>query len=481
MRKRSLLFLIMIAALLSSCGADELPPREPTSENFSFEFFRDGYYEAILPTWQDALEKDQEALHMVVEDGQLISINRYQTLPEIFAGQFLTYIEDDPNAYLVQQGELNGRPFFEFTIRDDNQTMRLQTVLDYCQGQTYALVVGGRDTVQNSDLFEQVLTSTSCRDDFQVPALKTGKIGLMVNSAEDDFWTGYYPALRIAKENGVQVLHSYIQWGEVEKKAGERIWEWQDALMGYRFHEGFEVSLVVNVIHTALRGSMPEDLRDKAFDDPEFIQRFTDFILDVLERYPVQYLSIGNEVNDYFVYHRDEIAAYKTFFLTVQGAIKERYPQVMVGMTFAYHDAETTNSIDIIQELDLGDFLPITLYLYSPGFQFDRDPTELEAYLDRILDLAGEKPAALVELGWNTSESLSGTQQDQEIFVRETFRLLALHRDQIEFISWFALHDSKLENSAEAALTFLPEDSDCDPGRRIYGNLRGLFELSGFA
>ncbi len=459
MRTRSLLFLILIAAFFSSCGADELPPQEPTSENFSFEFFRDGYYEAILPTWQDALEKDPEALHLVVEDGQLIGINRYQNLPEIFADQFLTYIEEDPNAFLVQQGELNGRPFFEFTTRDNNQTMRLQTVLDYCQGQTYALVVGGRDTVQNSDLFEQVLTSTSCRDDFQVPALKTGKIGLMVNYAEDDFWKGYYPALRIAKENGVQVLHSYMQWGEVEKTAGDRIWEWQDALMGYRFHEGFEVSLAVNVIHTALRGSMPDDLRDKAFDDPEFIQRFTDFIFDVLERYPVQYLSIGNEVNDYFVYHRDEIAAYKTFFLTVQGAIKERYPQVMVGMTFAYHDAETTNSIDIIQELDLGDFLPITLYLYSPGFQFDRDPTELEAYLDRILNLAGEKPIALVELGWNTAESLSGTQQDQEIFVRETFRLLALHRDQIEFISWFALHDSKLENSAGAALTFLPDDS----------------------
>ena len=83
----------------------------------------------------------------------------------------------------------------------------------------------------------------------------------------------------MAKENGVQVLHTYIRWGEVEKSAGERTWEWQDALMGYRFHEGFEVSLVVNVIHTALRGSMPGDLRDQAFDDPEFIQRFTDLLI----------------------------------------------------------------------------------------------------------------------------------------------------------------------------------------------------------
>lgn len=451
--------LILITAVISSCGGTATTTPQPTEESYSFEFFRDGYYGAVVPTWEEALDRDPDALFMVVRDGQFITINRYQNLPEIFAVQFLAYIEEQDNAFLVRQGELGGRPFFEFTTREDNQTMRLQAVLDYCQGQTYALVVGGRDTVENADLFEQVLTSTSCQDEFQVPKLEIGKIGMMVNPAEDDFWEGYYPALRLAKESGVQVLHSYILWGQVEQEPGEMIWEWQDALMGYRFHEGFEVSLVVNVIHTALRGSMPEDLKDKAFDDPEFIQRFTDFILEALKRYPVQYLSIGNEVNDYFVSHRDEIPAYKTFFLAVQSAIKEEYPDLKIGMTFAYHDAETTNSIDIIQELDLGDFLPLTLYLYNPGFKFDRDPAELEIYLDRILALAGEKPVAFAEIGWNTSESLSGSQEDQEKFVREAFRLLTLHRDQIEFISWFDLHDSKLENSYDSALTFIPKDS----------------------
>ncbi len=459
MRARSVFALFLMAVLISSCQGAEAAVPEPTRENFSFEFFRDGYYQVVLPNWDDAPEKDPDALLTVVKNGQFISINRYQNLPEIFAEQFLAYIEEDSSAYLVQQGELDGRPFFEFTTRDNEQTMRLQAVLDYCQGQTYALVTGGRDTVQNSDLFEQVLTSTSCQDEFQVPDLDTGKIGLMVNPAKDDHWEGFYPALRMAKENGVQVLHTYIWWGEVEQSPGEYIWEWQDALMGYRFQEGFEVSLAVNVIHTALRGSMPGDLRDRTFDDPEFIQRFTDFILRTLERYPVQYLSIGNEVNDYFVNHRDEIPAYKTFFLSVEEAIKKEYPDLKVGMTFAYHDAETLNAVDIIRELDLGDFLPITLYIYSPGFVFDRDPAELEAYLERILDLAGEKPVALVELGWNTAESLSGTQEDQEAFVREAFRLLSLHRDQIEFISWFDLHDSKLDNSYNSALTFLPNDS----------------------
>jgi hypothetical protein len=132
----------------------------------------------------------------------------------------------------------------------------------------------------------------------------------------------------------------------------------------------------------------------------------------------------------------------------------------MVAMTFAYHDAESQGALDIIQQLNLGDYLPVTLYLYYQGFQFTRDPAELELYITRILDLAGDKPIAFAEIGWSTAESLSGTQVDQAEFLSEAFRLLAEHREQIEFLSWFSLHDSKLENSLDAAFTFLTDRPD---------------------
>lgn len=460
MKKRTILFFLLVSLLMSACGAEQESAPAPTATKSSFKFFQDGYYQVIVPDWEDTGVLDADSIFTVHQEGQFIMVNRYQNLPEIFVEQFLAYIEDDQNAYLVQEKQLAGKPFFEFTTRENNQTMRLQAVLDYCQGQTYALITGGRDTVENADLFQQVLSSTNCADPLLVPELNTGKIGLMVNPALDDFWEGYYPALRLAKANGVQVLHSYLLWGQVEDSPGARSWDWNDALMGYRFHEGFEVSLAVNLIHTGVRGPIPEDLHNREFDDPEFIQRFTDFILDVLERYPVSYLSIGNEVNDYFVKHQDEIPAYETFFLAVYDVIKVQYPEVMVGMTFAYHDAESQNAVDIIQKLNLGDFLPVTLYLYDHGFQFTRDPAELEEYIIRILDLAGDKPAALVEIGWSTAESLGGTQVDQAEFLSEVFRLLAEHREQIEFISWFDLHDSKPDNSYESALTFLTDRPD---------------------
>ena len=461
MKRRNLLLLGMLFFLISACAdnVEVTPEPEPTLTNTTFEFYRDGNFVAVLPNWEETKELDPEAIYMVHQEGQFIAINRYQNLPEIFAAQFKTYIEDDPKAYLVSEDELDGKPFFEFTTREDDHTLRVQAVLNYCQGQTYALIVGGRDTVDNADLFQHVLASSNCQDSYSVPELEVGKIGLMVNPAENDFWEGYYPALRLAKENGVQVLHSYLRWGEVEPTKGERVWEWQDALMGYRIHEGFEISLVVNLIHTSLRGPMPEDLAGKDFDDPEFIERFTEFILEVLDRYPVQYLSIGNEVNDYFVNHREEIPAYKAFFVAVRDRIREEHPDVQVAMTFAYHDAETMNAVDIIEELNLGDFLPLTLYIYSSSFTFDRDPAELESYLDRILRLAGDTQVAFAEIGWNTAESLSGSEQDQEMFVREIFRLLDLNRDRIEFVSWFNLHDNDPENTSQWALTFLPSNA----------------------
>lgn len=455
------LSLAVILLLLSGCtgNLEATPQPEPIQPNISFEYFQDGYFVAVLPGWEEAMELDPESIYMVQQGGQFVSINRYRNLPELFSSQFKAYIEEDPGAYLVTEGELDGKPYFEFTSRENNQTLRVQAVLTYCQGNTYALITGGRDTLENADLFRQVLTSPKCQDPYAVPDLEVGKIGLMVTPVEGDLWDGYYPALRLAKENGVQVLHSYLSWGEVEPTEGEQVWEWQDALMGYRVHEGFEISLVVNVIHTSQRGPLPEDLADKDFDDPEFIARFSGFILEVLDRYPVQYLSIGNEVNDYFLNHRDEIPAYRSFFLAVKDRISQEHPEVKVGMTFAYHDAVRTNSVDIIEDLNLGDFLPLTLYLYNPPLVFDRDPAELEAVLDEIFVLAGDKPLALVEIGWNTSESLSGTEQDQAKFVREAFRLLTLKRDQIEFMAWFNLHDGDPEDAYQSALSFLPSES----------------------
>jgi hypothetical protein len=180
--------------------------------------------------------------------------------------------------------------------------------------------------------------------------------------------------------------------------------------------------------------------------------------LAFLDRYPgqVHYLSIGNEVNDYFVNHRDEVDAYRTFFLAVKDAIAARHPDVMVSMTYAYHDAESQDSLDVIEQLNVGDFIPFTLYIYSDGFRFDQGVHELGGYIDRMLAFAEEKSIAIVELGWSTSPSLGASQSDQAAFIQEVFGLLPQYRSQIIYLTWFSLHDGVPENCHQAALGFIP-------------------------
>jgi hypothetical protein len=424
--------------------------------------FEDGFFEIAYPDWPEDANASAESILGLTQEGFGLWVNRYEAVPRSLEQELRESLAEQPATQIVREGQWEGHPLFEYTTEQDGLTLQFRTVLFYCQAKTYAVAVMGIEGKfhEREQLFRRVLDSARCADPVLVPNLSTGKLGMTVNPAEDDPVEGTYPALRLAKGSGVQVIHTHLQWGEIETAAGQYDWTWNDHVMGLRAGEGFEISLVVNLIHTAVRGPIPADLADLPFDDPVFIERFTDFILATLERYPVQYLSVGNEVNDYFVDHPDEIEAYRTFFLRVKEAVQAEYPDVKVAMTFAYHDAEAMEALDILEQLNVGDFLPFTLYLYSPGFLFDREPAELEGYLDRMLSLAGDTPVALAELGWNTSERIGGSQADQAEFVREVFDQLSEHREQIEFMSWFMLHDGARENCHQAALSFIPHRPD---------------------
>jgi hypothetical protein len=452
--------IVLVGVLLLGAACSSAQSVVATPEPEVWKTFSDGYFTLEIPDWGEMQEPEPESILAINHNGFFALVNRYQSLPILLAEEYKDFIKNDQNSFLVVDEFQNGSPFLEFTTRSSGKTTRYQAALHYCQGYTYAVVVGGVESVSITSTYQRILSSPRCQDPVTVPDLDTGKIGLMANPAQDDILEGFYPALRTAKENNVQVLHTYLQWGEVERAPEEYFWEWQDYLMGYREAEGFEISLVVNLIHTAVRGPVPADLEEIDFDDPEFIRRFSKFILAFLERYPVNYLSLGNEVNDYFINHRDEIESYQIFFDQVSEVIHQEYPDIMLGMTFAYHDAESQGGLDIIQELNRGDFVPYTLYLYSPGFVFNRDPGELDSYLENMIDIAEGKPIAVVEIGWNTSPNLSGSEEDQAEFVREAINGLQKHAADIEFLSWFSLHDRDLENSYQSALTFIPHRPD---------------------
>jgi hypothetical protein len=467
----ALYLILFLGAILSACQAADsaepelpitLPTASPTVRSTPGDMlqFMDGFFIVDYPDWPVDTNSAKENEIAVAQGGFGVWVKRHATSPRIVALALLERLEDQPDATLLSDAEHDGHRELDYLFPFEDFTLRSRTRLVYCDGGTYSVTVAGIHGLfdLHRDTFTHVLDSVRCNDPIKAPELASGKLGLVVNPASDDPLEGTYPALRLAKESGVQVIHIYQNWAAIERQPGQYSWEWQDYLMDLYRYEGFEVSLVFDIIHTTVRGDTPPDLEGLPFDDPKFIQRFTEFTLAFLDRYPgqVQYLSIGNEVNDYFVNHRDEVDAYRAFFLAVKKAIAPQHPDVMVSMTYAYHDAESQDSLDIIEQLNFGDFQPYTLYIYSDGFRFDRDVGELGGYIERMLAFAGEKPIAIVELGWSTSPSLGASQSDQAAFIQEVFRLLPQYRSQIIYLTWFSLHDGEPENCHQAALSFIP-------------------------
>ena len=92
MKTIQLIVLLMLASFLSSCESTREPT--PTQPDFSFEVYRDGYFQAVVPDWPENQSGDVETIFSVQNDGQFITINRYQHIPEIFAKQFRAYIDE---------------------------------------------------------------------------------------------------------------------------------------------------------------------------------------------------------------------------------------------------------------------------------------------------------------------------------------------------------------------------------------------------
>jgi hypothetical protein len=465
--KRSFGFLLALLFTLA-CRATAPVESPETSvdlvEASPLTRYEDGYFFAVYPDWPPEPESAAESEVAVASGGSGVWIQRFEALPRQVVDGFEAEIATQPDAEVLALTDHGDHHFLEYRSSPDGVPLRHQALLKYCQGRTYVVAAAGLEAsfADRLPLFEEIFSTVACTDPQPLPPLETGKLAMVVTPADDDPLEGFYPAYRMVKETGVQVIHTYLNWGEIEQEPGVYTWDWQDYALGLPHAEGFEISLVINVIHTTVRGGIPEDIARLPFDDPKFIQRFTTFILVLLDRYPgyFQYLSIGNEVNDYFVDHRDEVEAYRTFFLAVKKTIAATHPDVSVAMTFAYHDAERQGGLDLVEELNIGDFLPVTLYLYDDLFRFTRRPEELADYFPRLVAQAGDKPLALVEMGWNTAASLDGTQADQAAFVRQALQQLAAHQEDIAYMTWFNLHDSTPENCETAALTFIPHRPD---------------------
>lgn len=474
------ILLATLALLLATLACGQSAPdgnAKPSSDEWNT--FTEGGLRVDLPAdWKEDTSSEEEVIYMVSNGKASLWIKSWELIPSLVAKSVNDWAAENEKASILSETGDAERALFELALTENLNKLRLSTLLIYCDAKAYEVtgVASEKDFDQYTALFEQIQASVTCTSSTHYPQLESGALGMVIlpPTVDGDNFnpTAYQEALALARESGVQVSHYYLQWDDIEKEPGVYDWTIPDYIVEANALEGMELSIVVNVIHTTVRGRIPDDLAGLAFNDPVFAKRLSSFFAAFAERYAgrLDYLSVGNEVNDYFVQHREEIPAYISAFDETRAAIHEVNPDLPVGIIFAYHDAETMGTIDIVEQLNRGDYIGYTIYLYNEGFHFRRDPAEIGAYLDKMIALAGDTPVVITETGWSTAALLEGSEEGQAEYARQLFAALDERRAEIGFVSWFALHDPKPESCTEDIYSFF------EPGAEPEGEFMEAFE-----
>jgi hypothetical protein len=463
------LTILSLALSIVACSNAETP-----DSDFSMDF----------PDWKKKKSNDKlNVVSMTSPDRQCyFDLNVAPAPPDKYReivgdfmeGQGAKILTDDPLSY-------------EFDTQDGKYTFLAKTNSKFCgrktQLATVTCVKDGYDNAQASRIFasmgcggtnapgvvaqlqEQGQTSTDTGSSSGVVEVSTTalnpdspgpKLGMVVSPQGKFNHENVTKAFNLARQSGAEITRHYISWPDVEKGKGKYKWKGNDYMIGRAREAGLRLSVAFHVIRTAIRGPRPAGLDSLEWQDPELIERFSDMVVAFLDRYEdtVDYVEVGSEVNAYFKNHEDEIEPYRVFFTAVRNNIKAKYPNVSVGIVFAYRQLKESNNFAIYNRLNIGDHDGFTLYTTGDDFAHTKDPKLVFDALNEIAQLTGDRRFALEEVGWTASQSLGGSDESQREAVKYFFDFLEQAPDRLEFISWFNLHDGRDKDCARIAKSF---------------------------
>lgn len=244
------------------------------------------------------------------------------------------------------------------------------------------------------------------------------------------------------KKAGIQISHISYMWGEIESKEGRYNWDELDFHLKTFKEYNIKVSLLINIIDTNKIGQLPKDVIFTDFNSPLFKERFKTFILKVLERYggKIDYLWIGNEIDEYFSKHRDQLDSYIRLYNETYIAVKTKYPNVKVGTISAYQNAKNYQALDIIEMAGrFGSIIGFTLYPQMIENTSQRDVEKVFSEMSVIASRVNKK-FAITETGWS-SAGFEGSETKQTQYIQDLFKSYLKYNEKIEFLGLFLLYD----------------------------------------
>ena len=268
---------------------------------------------------------------------------------------------------------------------------------------------------------------------------------------------------RMAEDLGLNFIVGITQW--LEPKPGQYVWsggtndEFKAHLKEMK-EWGYKVSITFTNVHMDQK-HLPEYLKGKRFNDPYFLERWRKYLEAFLPRYGdyIDYLNIGNEVNNYFGKHYSEWADYLEFFGHGEKVIRRLKPKIKVGIVLVESGREPFWK----QVEPYCDHMAITYY--TPCSAFGKSPTaealDKNHYkyfgrtLNEALRVAGGKKILITEIGCATHPDIDSSPELQVQFIQALFQWLEGKGDRILGMSWLSSADWPYEGTKIALKGYL--------------------------
>lgn len=244
---------------------------------------------------------------------------------------------------------------------------------------------------------------------------------------------------------GIGRSNVYLSWPLMEPKQGAYNWSYSDILMGLNREQNLNVTLYFSVINNQILGPFPSWMGKPQLDKKLQDQTVTTLDAILSRYYIVDYVIIGGNVDSYFRQHPDEIPKYVDFFNGVYSQLKVKHPTVKFGNWFSLNDVSNHYEGDLVGKLNQGDFVA---YSYAPVdmlYYQTNDTNEEGANLHKMIDYAKGKKIALMEVGWSTSRSVNGTNENQQKFVKVVYDFYKKNQSDFEFLTWYRQYDRPVD------------------------------------
>ena len=291
----------------------------------------------------------------------------------------------------------------------------------------------------------------------QVQTTTNPKLGLVIwPPAERPTVDDLHNAFIQAAPTGIGRSNVYISWPNIEPQQGQYNWQLYDIIMGFNREQRLNVTLYFSIINNEAFGPFPSWMGTPSLD--ENLANETANTLDsILSRYYiVDYVIIGGNIDSYFKDHPKDIPKYVDFFNSVYNKLKEKYPNVKFGNWFSLNNLVNKYEGDMVGNLTQGDFVA---YSYAPvdlTYYQNNGPDVEGQNLQKMLDFAGGKKIALVEVGWATDKAINGTQDDQVKFMKIVFDFYRKNQSQFEFLTWYRQYDRPYDTCYSGLNTNVP-------------------------